>query len=89
MATVPAIISNHPTTAASGLGGSLSIVIMSLMLDFNVHISEEAAIAWTTLIVAFLGWLLRFLSHRFPVLELQPPSDPPSEPVAMEPAHGG
>lgn len=70
VATVKQAAQNHPTTASAGLGGALSIVIMSILMHMNIHITEEEAIAWTSLITAFLGWLLRVLSHRFPVLEI-------------------
>lgn len=61
---------NHPTTASAGLSGAVSIVIMSLLQHNDIHLTEEEAIAWTTLITAALGWLLRFLSQRYPVLSL-------------------
>ncbi len=68
--TAQAIAQNHPTTASAGLGTSLSVAIMSLLLHFNVHLTEEEAIAWTGLITAFLGWFLRYLGHRYPVLDI-------------------
>ena len=79
-ATAQQVVQNHPTTASAGLGGSLSIAIMSLLLHFNIHLTEEEAIAWTTLITAFLGWFLRYLGHRFPLLDIpiQPPTQGPA-----------
>jgi len=63
-------VTQHPTTASAGLGGSLSVVILSLFIHCNIHLTTEEAIAWTSLITMFFGWLLRYLTRRFPILEI-------------------
>lgn len=63
-----AAVQQHPTTASAGLGGTVSIVLMSLLMRLNVHLSEEEAIAWSSLLTAAIGWGLKVLSRKFPVL---------------------
>ena len=58
---------NHPTTAASGLGGSLSIAIMSLLLHLNVHLTEEEALAWSSILIALLGWVMKWVGAHYPM----------------------
>lgn len=79
------MVQNHPTTAAAGLGGSLSIVIMSLLLHADIHLSEEEAIAWTTLITGALGYLLKYLSRRYPQMDCNEPV-PSSDPTQGTPS---
>ena len=89
MASIPAVVANHPTTAAGGVSGALTTIILSGLLHMNIHPTIEETVAWNTVLTAFLGWLLRFMSKRLPVLDVSPPESPPSEPLDVQPATGG
>ena len=58
----------HPTTAAVGMGGALSIVVMSLLLHLNIHLTEEEAMAWTAVVSGVFGWAINKIELRKPGL---------------------
>lgn len=83
--SVATVAVQHPTTAAGGVAGALTTVILSGMIHDNIHMTIEETIAWNTLLTCFLGWFLRFASKRWPVLDINAPVVPPADPVVVEP----
>lgn len=68
---MPTVPTQHRTTAAAGIGGSAAIVLMSLLLHFNIHLTEEEAIAWTSVITGAIGLLLKAFEAKHPEVETE------------------
>lgn len=46
------------TAASGGLSGSFVILILWLMSVWDLHMSTEQALAFVTVLTAFIGWIM-------------------------------
>lgn len=52
------------TAAAAGSGTALTIILLSIGLHCNIHLTEEEVVAWSGAITAGFGWLAHRLESR-------------------------